>query len=318
MIQGLYKWVPRLLLVMISTSTSLPAQENREGLMPPVTTDRNPRVARIRYALESNNFTLAQKEITELAASEPRSAEALFWNGYLQLRQGKYYEAIRELRRAEAVDSNVFVLKLLAVSYYGAHQEQLFLLKMRAAQQKDPADFAPYYYLGRYYDSDVSDFARAAEYFHQALTRRPDHSRSHYYLGHCYEVEQRPAQAEEEYRKAAESAERNGARESLPYQGLARLRLSANHPADALPPARQAVEFGPHDAAAHKLLARVYSDLGRNSDAVAEWKISSQLDPTDASALYRLYRGYLALGQAEEARSTLARYRRTMSLYGSN
>ena len=310
---------PRASLIVAVWAACAAAQmETRDGLLPPASQDRSAGVARIRRALAGNHLALARKEAEELALRAPGSFEPLFWSGYLDLVQGQSYQAIRTLRRAEALDPNPLALKLLAVSYYSAHQEKLFLLKMRAAQQRQPADFSPYYFLGRYYDSDVEDFAQAAGYLQQALARQPDHVRSHYYLGHCYEMEQRIEQAEAEYRRAVELAERQGAKESLPYQGLARLRLSGNRPAEALALAERAVEFAPRDAPSHKLLARAYSDLGRVAEAVAEWKASSSLDPTDASTLYRLYRGYLSLGQAEKARVALAEYQKTAGRYGTN
>jgi tetratricopeptide (TPR) repeat protein len=295
------------------------AQENRDGLLPPVELDRSPGVASIRQAIAAKNLALARKETEELRFREHGDSEALFWSGYVAVAQGQYYDAIRYLRRAELLDPNPFVLKLLAASYYGAHQSRLFLLKMHAAQQKQPEDFAPYYYLGRYLDSELADFSLAADNFQQALARQPDHFRSHYYLGHCYEALGRSEQAEAEYRTALELAERQEASDrGLPYQGLARLRFSANRPAEALGFAKRAVELGPRDAAAHKLLAKAYSDLGRSAEALAEWKISTELDPTDALALYRLYRCYLSLGETENARSALARYKQIVALYGTD
>jgi tetratricopeptide (TPR) repeat protein len=289
--------------------------DTSDGLLPPATRDKSTGVARIRRALAAHDLVLASKEAEELARREPASFEPLFWSGYLDLLQDRPYDAVRALRRAERLDPNPFVLKLLAVSYGSAHQEGLFLLKMRAALEKDPSDFAPYYYLGRYYDSEMVDFARAAGYLQQALARRPDHSRAHYYLGHSHEMEQRLDQAEAEYRKAVEGAEHAG---SLPYQGLARLRLAGNRPVEALAFAQRAVKIAPRDAAGHKVLARVYSDLGRVAEALAEWRASILLDPTDASVRYRLYRGYLALGQAENAKAALAEYKKIAGLYGTN
>ena len=304
-------------LVFCAASLAAP-QENVESLIPPAPLNRSAADANIRQAFAANDLALAQKQIEELAARKPRSFESYFWAGYLALRQGKRYEAIRKLRQAEALDSNPAVLKLLAVSYYAARQHRLFLLEIRAAQQKQPADFAPYYYLGRYYDSELADSVRAAEYFRQALALQPGHIRSHYYLGHCYEVDQKTEQAEAEYRQAAQLAERQGANEGLPYQGLARLRLSANRPAEALAFAKRAAELESTDSAGHKLLARAYSDLGSNLEAAAEWKIASDLDPTDASALYRLHRCYDLLGEAEKSRAALAQYRKIAALYGTN
>ena len=309
--------IPALLLLAAGLSAG--QQEDHDGLLPPISQGRSAAIVRIRQAIDARDLVSAQKELDELRLNEPSSSEPLFWAGYIALAQGRTYDAIRDLRRAESLDPNAFVLKLLAASYYAAHQPKLFLLKIRAAQQKQPDDFAPYYYLGRYFDSDLSDFSQAADNFRQALARRPDHFRSRYYLGHCYEAQGKPEQAESEYRKALELADREGASDiGLPYEGLARLRFAANRADEALVFASRAVECLPRDAAAHKLLAKGYWDLERNAEAVKEWEISARLDPTDAPALYRLYRGYLSFHQTEKARSTLAQYKHIAALYGAN
>jgi tetratricopeptide (TPR) repeat protein len=292
----------------------LAAQDRIDGLLPPASPAESAVVAGIRHALAANDLAKAQREAEAFAAREPRRFDALFWTGYVALRQGRHLDAIRALRRAEGIAAQTAVLKVLAVSYYSVHQEKLFLLKMQLALEKDPTDFAPYYYLGRYYDSDASEFSRAAEYLRKAVERRPEQFRSHYYLGHCYEMEQKPEQAEGEYRKALELAPS----ESLPNQGLARLRLAANEPAEALGFAQRAAQTGPLDSAAHKLLARVYADLGRAVDAGREWKLAATLDPTDAVPLYRLYRYYAAVGKTEEARVALAEYKKIAARYGTN
>lgn len=291
-------------------------QEPPEGLLPPA--DRSQRILEIRQAILVKDFEIARNKIEQLSEREPRNFEGPFWLGILALERQNNYEAIRAFRRAEALDPNPYVFKALGVAYYAVHQYKLFLLKMNEALQKQPSDFAPYYYLGRYYDSELTDFAKAATYFREALRRNPDHFRSHYYLGYCYEVEQKIDQAEAEYVRSRELAELQGVKDGLPYQGLARLRLAADRPAEALMLARRAVELGPRDPAGHRLLARTLGDLGRHAEAASEWKISAALDPTDSQALYRLYRCYLVLGETEKARDTLARYRKIAALYGTN
>lgn len=280
--------------------------------MPPSAGDRSPRVAAIRQALSAGDFARARQQAADLAAREPRNFEGPFWQGYLALRLGQSYDAIRALRQAEALDANASVRKLLAVGYYAVRQHRLFLLKMRQARDQQPDDFAPYYYLGRYYETDLTDFPQAAALFRQALERNPDHLRSRYYLGHCLESEQKPEQAEAEYLRARKLSD------GLAEQGLARLRLAANRPADALPFARQAVQLAPRDATAHKLLARVYSELDREKEAAPEWKLATTLDPTDAAALYRLYRTYQSLGDSLQAKSTLDQYQKIAARYGTN
>src|SRR5262245_19931514 len=92
------------------------AQENRDGLLPP---DASTSVARVRQALAANDLAAAETEAAALASREPGGFESFFWSGYVAYRQAKYYDAIRALRRAEALNANPFVLKVLALSYHG-------------------------------------------------------------------------------------------------------------------------------------------------------------------------------------------------------
>jgi tetratricopeptide (TPR) repeat protein len=243
----------------------------------------------------------------------PASFDSLFWKGFVAMRRGMYLDAIRAFRQAERIDARPAVLKTLAVSYYWAHQKKLFLLKMNEALKKDPGDFAPHYYLGRYYDSDVAEFARAAEYLRQAIERRPDHLESHYYLGHSYEAQQMPEQAEALYRKVLALKKAD----NLANQGLARLRLAAGKAEEALTFALTAKEAASNDPGPRKLLARVYADLGRDAAAAGEWKAAAELDPTDAVPLYRLYRAYAAMGRSTEADAVLAEYKKVAARWGS-
>lgn len=257
-----------------------------------------------------------QKESSEMIRQEPANFEGYFWQGFLELQRENGYDAVRFLRRAEALNANPYVVRLLAVAYYTVRQFRLFTLKMNESMRKQPEDFAAYYYLGRYYASnEVTDFDMAAEYFQKAIHRNPKHYHSYYYLGYCYEVKRKLEDAERRYQQAIEYADAAGAKFALPYQGMARLRLLENRPADALTFATRAVELAPKDAESHKELAKDYETLKRQAEAIHEWEQVATLDPTDASPHYRLYRIYLALGDVEKANSAHARFERLSSMY---
>ena len=182
-----------------------------------------------------------------------------------------------------------------------------------------PTDFAPYYYLGRYYVSnDAPDFARAAGYFQDVLKRNPNHYASHYYLGYCHETERELKDAEREYRRAAELAEAAGSKYALPYQGMARLRLLEDRPADARQFAVQALELASNDAEGHVLLARVYAALGLAEQAAPEWQHAAVLDPTNPLLYYHLFRTYSVLGNQEDANRALSKYKALIAIYGTN
>ena len=256
----------------------------------------------------------AQADPTGLEPPGPVSAGLK--TGLDLVRRGRFAEAIPPLRRAQAAGDSPAVLKLLAVSYYGLRQHRLFLATMEAARRKQPADWAPYYYLGRYYDSDQQDFAQAEQYFRKALERNPDHFRAVSYLGYCLESTGRKPAAAEQYRRAIDLVKRQGARFSHPYQRLA-LVLLAGDPAAALPFARKAVGQGPGEAASHKALAQVEAELGHWPAAIQAWESAAALDPTDASVRYRLYRAHLTAGDRRKADAALEGYRRIVALYGA-
>jgi tetratricopeptide (TPR) repeat protein len=305
------------ILVHISRSWAAP-QLDQLGLLPPIRSDQSPIVGQIRKSLLSGNLALMKKDVEELIRSNPRSYEGYFWLGFLDLQLRNDYEAVRALRHAEALDANSYVLKLLAVTYYSIHQFQLFTLTMNRAIQKNPKDFAPYYYLGRYYaTTDMSDFDKAAEYFRHALQLDSQHLRSRYYLGYCYEVQRKLGDAEKEYQRSMELAKDDGVQFSLPYEGMARLRLLQSKPSEALEYAKKAVEFAPNDVASHTVLAKVYGALGQQAEAIPEWKRVAELDQTDAIPYYRLFQIYSALGMKEKAGEAMANFKRLTGIYGT-
>lgn len=298
-----------------ATTLAVTPQDDR-GLLPPSSVDRSPLVAQIRRFLAAGDLPSAQKEADELIRHEPGNFEGYFWRGFLELQQENGYDAVRFLRRAERLEANVWVLKLLAVSYYTVRQFHLFTLKMNEALQKQPDDFSIYYYLGRYYASDeIGDFNKAAEYFRKAIAFKPDHYRSYYFLGYCDEALRKVEEGEQYYQRSIKLAQAAGTQFSLPYEGMSRLRLLQNKPGEALEYAKHAAALSPNDAASHKALAKAYDALGRPSDALPEWQLVAKFDPTDASPYFHLYRIYMATGDAGKAKVAYEKFKKLSSTY---
>jgi len=308
-----------LLLLFEPILASKALDDDLKGLLPPISVDHSATVADIRRALQAKELSFMRKKVDELIGHEPANFEGYFWRGILELQLRDNYNAVRFLRRAEALDANYYVLKLLALSYYFLDQFRLFTGTMQEVMRKQPSDFAPYYYLGRYYASnDAPDFPRAAGYFQEALKRNPNHYASHHYLGYCHETEREFEDAEREYRRSMELTQVAGNKYGLPYQGMARLRLLENRPAEARQFAIQAVELAAGDVESRILLARVYDALGLAVQAAPEWQRAALLDPTNPVPLYHLYRTYSELGNKEEANRTLRKYNSLIAIYGSN
>lgn len=307
------------LILAGSTLAHAAIQADIEGLLPPASTDHSQAVIPIREALRANNLPLMSVRIDELIRHEPTNFEGYLWRGFLDLQQHNYGDAVSSLRRAESLEVNSYVLRLLAFSYYFLGQFRLFTLTMGEAIQKQPTDFAPYFYLGRYYAStDAANFTLAADYFQEALKRNPNHYAAHYYLGYCYEAERKLKDADREYNRSIQLADVANQQFALPHQGMARLRLLQTKPEDALPFARRAVETAPNDAASHVVLARVYTMLGDTAQAVPEWERAAALGPTDPLPWFHLYQAYAKLGKKSQASRAFAQYQKLMTMYGNN
>jgi tetratricopeptide (TPR) repeat protein len=236
----------------------------------------------------------------QLAESlDPASRE--LWKAILAIVRNDATSAIRTLRHAGQP-------KALGVAYYLARQYLLFRDQMAEAIRRDPDDFAPYYYLGRYYDSDLDDAEQAARWFREALNRNPDHERARSHLGNCLERQGRMEEAEAAYRASA----------SVPLSqlGLARLMLAAGDNASALSFVERAVAGDPRDSAAPKLAARVYTVLGRPREAVRALESAAALAPREASTQYQLYRAWQSLGDSAKAGMALREFERLRDVYG--
>jgi len=307
------------LFVLCKSIPALAAlDDDLKPLLPPVSADHSPRVAQIRQAFRSRDLPSVRQKAEELIGQEPVSFEGYFWRGFVELQQRNHYDAVRFLRRAEALDANASVLKLLAVSYYFLDQFQLFTLTMNEALWKQPADAAPHYYLGRYYAStDAPDFPRAADHFREALKREPNDYASHYYLGFSREAQRDLKEAEGEYLRSMELAEAAGEKFSLPHQGMSRLRLLEGRLTDALELGTRAAELAPNDAESHVILAKTYAALGRSVEATREWERAAVLGRTDPIPYYHLYRTYSTLGDKEKADQALRKYEMLVKIYGT-
>jgi tetratricopeptide (TPR) repeat protein len=294
------------------------SQTELSGLLPPERSARSRLVPGIRKALTGNQAGAALSAAERLARSEPGNPEGPLWLGIVELCQGNAARAIRHLMRARQIEDSAAVDKALGVACYLARQHRLFEKLMLECIRKDPGDFAPYYFLGRFFDSDLNDFAKAGGYFEKAIERNPAHFRAYYYLGYTLEARGEAGRAEAEYRRALDIAARKGVVFPLPYLGLARLRAQSNRNEEALAYARRAVQLDPQDAAAHKVLGKILGALGRNAEAIGEWEMVVRLDPADSGTLYRLYHAYLETGQADRAKAALAKFKRIIAVYGTN
>lgn len=270
----------------------------------------------ISEAVASGRLDLAREKIQQLLKEQPASYEGHYWAGMLEMARGEHHAAVRAFRRAEAIQPNAAVLKGLGLAYYMARQYRLFELKMKEAAAKDPADYAPHYFLGRYQD-ESSHFAKSAEYFAKALELNPQHFPSHYYLGYSFEARHDIEKAEKYYKQCLEVSQKGGKAFHLAYLGLARLRASSGEHAAALPLAEEAARLKPNDAAVFKFLGSALSALGRVREAIQAWETAARLDPADGQVYYQMSQAHRKAGDDQKADADLAQFKRIISAYGN-
>lgn len=231
------------------------------------------------------------------------SARRDLWKGILAITQNDAHAAIRSLRKADNP-------KALGVAYYLAGQHLLFRDQMMEAIRRDPADFGPYYYLGRHYDSDVDNAEEAAKWLRLSLERKEDYAPARSYLGNCLERLGRITEAEAAYNASPGMAESQS--------GLARLRLAGGEAASALVFVEKAIALDPADARALKLAARIYTRLDRLKDVVRVLELAVRVAPRDASVRYQLSRAYRTVGDQTRSTAAMVEYERLRSIYGTN
>lgn len=250
----------------------------------------------IRQALQSGQISRAAALLPSL---DPRSRN--LWQGILAITQNDATGGIRSLRKGDYP-------KALGVAYYLAGQHILFREQMAEAIRRDPADFGPYYYLGRHYDSDVDNADEAVRYLRLALERNEGYAAARSHLGNCLEKLGKTEEAEAAYKASLSVAQSQ--------TGLARLRLAAGDASSALAFVQRAISLDSRNVIALKLAARIYGTLNRPREAAQALESAAVLAPRDASIRYQLTRVYQTLGDPAKSTTALRDFERLRAIYG--
>lgn len=289
------------------------------GILAPTAKSEEPVITEIRRALLADQFTSARASIAILQKRHRASGQAEYWAGLLYLRTSEPENAVRSLRASQYLADNGYTEEALALAYYSTSQFKLFVDAMIQASQKLPDNFAPYYYLGRYYLSvDVADFQQAEALLTKSIKIDPGNFRAIYYLAYCQESEGALAQSESNYRRVLQALNPRTRDYALAELGLARIAISTDRRAEALTYAKRAASTLPNDKEAHVILAKLLGDTDDISGSLREWQTVKSLDPTSTRALYGLFRLYVRTGEKARATEALEQFKALSKLYGSD
>ena len=144
---------------------------------------------------------------------------------------------------------------------------------------------------------DRHDFATARTDLELLLQQSPRSAELHFRLGKVLQFQDKPLEAEAEYKKALGlDAHYVGA-----LVGLGQVDARLGRPEDALARFEKAIEVDPHQPEAHLARGRTLEVLNRPGDALAAYFRSLELDPSLAQAMIRVAVLQLERGQADQA-----------------
>ncbi len=150
---------------------------------------------------------------------------------------------------------------------------------------------------------DRQDFVRARADLEELLRQSPRSAELHFRLGKVLQSQDRPTEAEAEYRKALGlDAHYVGA-----LVGLGQVDARLGRPKEALIRFERAIEVDPHQAEAHLARGRTLEVLGRTDDALGAYFRSLELDPGLAPAMVRVAALQSERGQHDQALVRLER-----------
>jgi predicted Zn-dependent protease len=257
-------------------------------------------VARARSYLDRGQPDLAFKAVSGIRDEGPGSAEALTLAARALLMQGSISTARMALERSLKIQpKQPEAAKMLAAIYLASGDGERGLWLLQQAARFDPADFRPWYAMGKVHH-DLGRLDESAEAYAQALKRSPPASEARESrLGRIRALLEanRAREASEDLAEAREQApvdsdvlalaarqardlgqmdeattlaDRTLASDPKNFDALlvrARIRVLSRSPQGALADLERAVQINPNQVAALQLLAQVQTSLGMTAEA---------------------------------------------------
>ena len=248
----------------------------------------------------------AERALTQYLQSHPNSFEALESLAVVQQREDKPTDSLKaftreaQLHTPSSVDLNSVALDYVLLDDYPDAVHWL-----QKAVTYDANNGQAWYDLGRCYYTQ-NHFPKAQNAFERAEALMPGDVRVPDNLGLTLDAENRPLEAEQQYRKAVALARKNSASDEWPYLNYGTFLLVQDRAAEAVPQLEAAVAANPKCAACHAMLGRALAATGKVADGVRELEQAVMLAPNDAKAHYQLARLYRQAGDQAHAKEQFA------------
>ena len=261
---------------------------------------------------------------TNIALSDPSSAEEHYKSATTYHDLGEFERAISEYRKAIALNPNFpIIYNRLGVAYSELKQYDAALDAYQKALALSPMTAELHYNVGLVYLKQ-GDLRRALEAFKRAITLDAKWEDAYTALGEVYLKQGNLRQAAHAYKQATRL---NPSGNSSATLGLGKVYARQEHWDDAITAVEKAIEIQVDNTEAHYQLAQIYIKRGEKkkaASAMAFFKVLRQTDPllqeaeiwvkrhsNDARGYNNLGIVYLARRRSEDA---IVSYKRAISL----
>jgi tetratricopeptide (TPR) repeat protein len=275
--------------------------------------------------------------VRQAANVAPIFPPALYFNGFVALKQGRYLDAVTRFREAAAVDpltasGGAIERTRQAASELRQGQLSEAVEHLRPLAQSAPDVSETHRVLGMAYWADER-FDNAIEQFRAAIRLRSDDERAHvaladvlvaagklsdaeqalkdairtvprsgqarYNLGRLYDLQQKWSDAAQMFEAAGDFNPVVGL--DYLYQTIARSYLSLPDFDAAVAAATKRIDANPNNAEAHRVLGDLYLQQGRDDEALTELLAALLINPQSAQSYGGIAQAHLRAARYPEA-----------------
>ncbi len=253
---------------------------------------------------------LAFAEVANIRDEAPGAAEAMTLAGRSLLAQGQVAIARQALERAlKLKPEQPDAAKMLAAVYFSSGNGPRGLELLKSAAKLDPADFRPWYAMGKVYQ-DLGEFGEAADAYGQALSRKPtEPEATEARIGRIRAM--LDSSQNEEATADLDQAIQNAPRDPRVLALKARQARALGRPDEAMALATRALEIQPDEFDALLVRGQILLLRGERELALAALEQASQKNKNHLGTLQLLLQVRSQLGQNEAAAATRERLQKT-------
>ena len=247
------------------------------------------RVSGDRYE-RSNDPVAAVREYEQAAQLDPSEENYMAWGGELLLHRAAEPAAEVFAKGFALHPKSARMLAGLGAAMYANGLADEAARRLCEASDLDPADFAPYLFLGKIQEAANDPLPCATEKLERFAREQPENALANYYCAISIWKGKRPSGSSVEFRRAEALLDKAAAINPAfgdPYLVLGGMYSAQGDFAGAQGVLRKAIGINPNLGEAHRLLGQAYKRTGHDAEAEREFAIFKQCQKAASDALER-------------------------------